>query len=130
MTDVVTGACLCGQVEFELRDPQTMGVCHCTRCRRWTGGAAPLVVVTPDNFEVTKGQDVLRQYGEEGFARRYFCSNCGSPVYSGGGGVNYVAAGVLHDLKLMPAWHVQVANKEPWDEIGGDATQFAEYPPH
>jgi hypothetical protein len=130
MSEVVSGACLCGQVEFEVRDPQTMGVCHCTRCRRWTGGAAPVVVVAADNFEVTKGHDVLGEYAEEGFAKRYFCSRCGSPVYSGGGEVSYVAAGVLHDLKLTPAWHVQVSNKEPWDEIGGDAAQFAEYPPH
>jgi hypothetical protein len=130
MSEVVHGACLCGQVGFEVREPQTMGVCHCTRCRRWTGGAASVAVVAPGNFEVTKGQDLVKQYREEGFADRYFCSHCGSGVYTDGGQVYYVSAGVLQDVELMPAWHVQVANKAAWDEIGGNAPQFPEYPPH
>lgn len=130
MSEVVHGACLCGQVEFDAREPQSLGVCHCTRCRRWTGGASSVVVVARDNFEVTKGKDLLEQYESEGFAGRCFCGRCGSGVYADGGEVYYVSAGVLQDLKLMPAWHVQVANKEPWDEIGGNAPQFPEYPPH
>lgn len=130
MSEVVRGACLCGEVEFDVREPQSLGVCHCTRCRRWTGGAAPVVVVAADNFEVTKGQDLIRQYQPEGFSPRYFCGNCGSGVYTGGGEVYYVLAGVLQNLELMPAWHIQVAGKAPWDEIGGNAPQFPEYPPH
>lgn len=134
MSEVIRGTCLCGQVELDVRDPQTMGVCHCTRCRRWTGGAgAPVVLVAEDNLEVTKGQDLIGQYQPEGFTPRSFCGRCGSGLYSGGGeaygGMYYVLAGVLQDLELMPAWHVQVANKEPWDEIGGEAPQFPEYPP-
>ena len=130
MGEVVHGACLCGQVEFDVREPQTLGVCHCTRCRRWTGGAAPVVVAAAENFEVTKGRDLMRHYQPEGFADRYFCGNCGSGMYVDGGEMYYLSAGVLQDLELMPAWHVQVANKEPWDEIGGNAPQFPEYPPH
>jgi hypothetical protein len=35
------GSCLCGQINFELRDePLTFYVCHCTNCQRRTGGAA------------------------------------------------------------------------------------------
>ena len=40
-----------------------------------------------------------------------------------------MGAGVLQDVKLKPAWHIQVAYKEPWDEISGDAPQFSELPP-
>lgn len=130
MSEVVHGACLCGQVEFEVREPQTLGVCHCTRCRRWSGGAAPVVVVAAGNFEVTRGQDLMGHYQPEGFASRHFCGQCGSGVYVGGGEVCYVSAGVLRDVELTPAWHVQVAKSEPWDEIGGNAPQFAEYPTH
>jgi hypothetical protein len=130
MNEVIHGACLCGQVGFEVQEPRTMGVCHCTRCRRWTGGAAPVVVVSPDNFRVTKGQELVKQYHEDGFADRYFCSHCGSGVYGDGGESYYVSAGVLQDVELVPEWHVQVANKTSWDEIGGDAPQFPEYPAH
>jgi hypothetical protein len=77
-------------------------------------------------------RDVVRfkQYHEEGFADPFFCGQCGSGVYADGGQVYYVSAGVLQDLELLPAFNVQVANKAPWDEIGGNATQFPEYPSH
>jgi len=131
MSDVIQGACLCGQVGIEVHEPKDMGVCHCTRCTRWTGAAGyTVLVVAPDDLHITKGQDVIKQYSEQGFADRYFCSNCGSGVYTDGGQVYYVPAGVLQDVTLTPSWHVQVANKADWYEIAGDAPQFAEYPPH
>ncbi len=131
MSETIHGACLCGRIAFDVHEPQVMGVCHCTRCRRWSGGpGATVVVAAANNFEVTNGQDLMKQYREEGFADRYFCGHCGSSVYADGGEVYYVGAGVLQDVKLTPAWHVQVANKESWDEIGGNAPQFPEYPPH
>jgi hypothetical protein len=32
-------------------------------------------------------------------------------------------------VTLKNAFHIQVAYKAPWDEIGGSAPQFPEYPP-
>jgi hypothetical protein len=131
MSEVVHGACLCGQVGFEVHEPETMGVCHCTRCQRWSGGSGmPVLVVEATNFKVTKGQDLIKQYTEEGFAGRCFCSQCGSNLYGDGGEKYYVGAGVLRDVTLEPAWHIQVASKAPWDEISGTAPQFPEWPPH
>jgi hypothetical protein len=87
------------------------------------------VRVATANFQVTKGQDLMKQYHEEGFRDRYFCSRCGSSVYIDGGEGYYVSAGGLQDVKLKPAWHIQVADKAPWDEIGGNAPQFPEHRP-
>ena len=130
MSEVLHGACLCGQVAFDVHEPETMGVCHCTRCQRWTGAqGATVVVAAAENFKVTKGQDLLKQYHEEGFADRYFCGNCGSSIYDDGGEKYYVGAGVLQDVKLEPAFHIQVANKPAWHEIGGNAPQFPEWAP-
>jgi hypothetical protein len=104
-------------------------MCHCTRCQSWSGaGGAPFVVVAPGHFTVTKGQEFLAHYRGEGFAIRTFCRRCGSSLYTDSGTTYYVSAGVLRDLELKPAFHVQVAHKAPWDEIGGDAPQFAELP--
>jgi hypothetical protein len=57
MSDSYKGSCLCGAVEYEVREPVGMGVCHCTRCQRWTGSSLAGVVVNKENFTVTKGQD-------------------------------------------------------------------------
>ena len=37
MSETLSGACLCGGIEYEVTDPEGMGVCHCIRCQRWTG---------------------------------------------------------------------------------------------
>ena len=130
MSETIHGACLCGKIAFDVLEPEVLGTCHCTRCRRWTGGAGSTVVIAgAKSFKVTKGQDQMKQYHEEKFADRYFCSNCGSGIYADGGDKVYVSAGCLRDVKLKPAFHCQVAYKEPWDEIGGSAPQFAEWPP-
>jgi hypothetical protein len=130
MSDVIHGTCLCGRVKFDVGSAQALGTCHCTRCTRWTGTGGSTVVVAPSKgFKVTGGQELVKRYHEEKFADRYFCSHCGSGIYADGGDTYYVSAGVLKDLDLEPVFHCQVAYKAPWDEIGGSAPQFAEYPP-
>ena len=39
MSETLTGTCLCGGVEYEVSDPQSLGYCHCTRCQHWTGSS-------------------------------------------------------------------------------------------
>ena len=59
MTDTLKGACLCGSVEYEVKDPEALGYCHCTRCQRWTGSSLAGVVVAKENFKFTKGEDLV-----------------------------------------------------------------------
>jgi hypothetical protein len=130
MSETIHGACLCGKVTFDVRDPDVMGYCHCTRCQRWSGGAGlPEVEVDAANFEITSGQELIRHYTEEGFSGVGFCTNCGSSLYAFGDGKYYVSAGVLQDLEFEPAYHMMVAYKAPWDAITGEAPQHPEFPP-
>ena len=122
------GACLCGGVNYELSDPEGFGICHCTRCQRWTGESLAGVVVAADNFKFLKGEDLVTTYESE-FAPRNFCSNCGSSIYDNLGEKYFVAAGLMRELDLEPSFHLQVAFKAPWHEIGGNAPQYAENPP-
>ena len=130
MSEVIHGACLCGGITFDVSQPEVLGSCHCTRCQRWGGGSGSTVVVaTPANFKVTKGQSLMKLYHEDGFADRHFCSNCGSSIYVVGDSKLYIGAGCLKDVTMKNAFHIQVAYKAPWDEIGGSAPQFPEWPP-
>ena len=102
MPNTQKGACLCGRVEYELQDPESMGVCHCTRCQRWTGSSLAAVVVDKNNFRFTSGDDLVRRYESE-FAPRHFCGNCGSSLYDDLGEKYFVAAGLMRELDLNPA---------------------------
>ena len=83
---------------------------------------------SPENSRVTKGADLVGRFESE-LAPRHFCSNCGSSLYDDLGEKYFVAAGLMRDLELEPSFHIQVAYKADWDQIGGDAPQFAENPP-
>lgn len=123
------GSCLCGTVQFDVHEPQMFLECHCTRCRQWTGCAStPAVVVAAANFEQTAGQDVLKVYEPDGFTNRHFCGQCGTSLYCGGPDTYYINAGVLADITLELACHIQVADKAPWHQIGGATPQHAQFP--
>lgn len=52
-----TGHCLCGAVRFRApKVPQTISVCHCEMCRRWTG-AAFVEVSIPAERVIWEGQE-------------------------------------------------------------------------
>ena len=123
------GSCLCGAVTFDVRDPQVLVECHCTRCRKWTGCAStPAVVVAAEGLVLTGGEELLGRYVQEGFSPRHFCTRCGTSLYSGGGDPLYVNAGAVDEPGLDVACHIQVADKAPWHEIGGGAPQHAAMP--
>ena len=128
MTDTLKGTCLCGGVEYEVKDPEALGYCHCTRCQRWTGSSLAGVVVAKENFRFTKGEDLVETLRERVRAAQLL-QHSGSSIYDDLGEKYFVAAGLMRDLDLDPSFHLQVAYKASWHEIGGDAPQFAENPP-
>jgi hypothetical protein len=86
------------------------------------------VIVAKDNFQFTKGEDLVTRYESE-FAPRNFCSRCGSSLYDDLGEKYFVAAGLMRELELEPSFHLQVAYKANWHQIGDEAQQFAEAAP-
>ena len=92
LTDLIHGECLCGEIAFEFREShqhgrdRAMGTCHCTRCQRWSGSSSvPFVVASPQQFRVTKGQELMAHYRSEGTSVRTFCRRCGSSLYTDAG---------------------------------------------
>ena len=128
MPETLNGKCLCEGVQYEVQSPKAMGYCHCSRCQRWTGSSLAGVVVSPEDFKITKGEDLVKRYESE-LAPRNFCGNCGSSMWDDLGEVYFVAAGLMADLDMEPSFHQQVAYKAKWHHIGDDAPQFAEMPP-
>jgi hypothetical protein len=77
---------MCGGVRFELTaSPESAGYCHCTRCQRRTGtGSSANGRVPQSGFQLLQGEDSLKAYSPPGGgARKLFCAECGSAVFSG-----------------------------------------------
>ena len=74
------GGCGCGKVRVEVRgEPVRVGLCHCTTCRKETGGPFMAFAVW-DRGQVT-GQGETRSWMAE-TDRRHFCSACGSALFA------------------------------------------------
>jgi len=119
----ITGRCLCGAVTYSAdTEPIAQAVCHCTDCQRQTGNPFSVIVGVPrDAFDVEG--DSLASFtttGEDhgGGTERYFCSACGSPVFSIAAvapQLAFIKAGSLDDSSwLEPAIEVWTRSAQPW----------------
>ena len=72
------GKCLCGKIEVETAERSDFGVCHCTMCRRWTGG--PMFAVHCGS-DVSFIGDTPSRYKSSEWAERGFCSECGTHLF-------------------------------------------------
>ena len=80
MSDVRTGGCLCGAVKLRATlKEEGFGACHCSICRRWSGGA-PFFAVQA-KAEVTEGADKVTVYASSDWAERAFCATCGANLW-------------------------------------------------
>lgn len=72
------GKCLCGAVEVESPDHSEIGLCHCSMCRRWTGGPMFAVHCGPD---VRFAGQAPARYQSSDWAERGFCPTCGTHLF-------------------------------------------------
>lgn len=73
--DRTTGGCLCGKLRFVTEgQPYRVGLCHCMDCRKSHGALFHASAVFPETAVTVTGE--ARDY-----MGRFFCPNCGSPVF-------------------------------------------------
>lgn len=74
------GSCLCGAVKVSIKTTSnSVGVCHCKMCRKWTGGPLFAIECSGDvNFE---GEQNISVYDSSEWAERGFCSKCGTHLF-------------------------------------------------
>jgi hypothetical protein len=119
----ITGHCLCGQIKYEFTSaPAMTGVCHCKNCQRQAGSAySTLAVVPKKEFKFTAGKPKLYEDSDTASGntvQRYFCGNCGSPIYSAVPSQPdnvFLKTGTLDDTSAFkPMFHVWCDSKQSW----------------
>lgn len=131
---MIKGSCLCGGVRFEVkRAVGPFELCHCRRCRKFSGSAFFAGVgVRTEDFRLVQGKDLIATY-EAPILRNpppylaSFCGRCGSPVPNPAVNSQWfeIPAGLLDDDPgLKPDKHIFVEFKAPWYEIAGGLPQY------
>lgn len=129
-----TGQCLCGDVKYQLAsDPVMSGVCHCKNCQRQAGSAFSTIAgISRSELTFTTGEPKLYQDSDTesgGTVERYFCGNCGSPLYSkipDQPDMVFLKTGTLDDTtNFTPQFHVWCDSKQNWVELADGVPTMA-----
>ena len=125
-----TGGCLCGAVRYEATGPlRDVSVCHCGQCRKWHGHAGAYTAVDRPRLKLPE-QRGLRWFRSSEFARRGFCSECGSSLFwqHDKAGHTSIAAGTLDGpTGIATTKHIYAAHKGDYYEIADSLPKLAEH---
>lgn len=125
MTNSITGGCLCGKIRYSVSQPLlNIIACHCTNCQKASGTGASFNAAVPTSaVTFTSGQPKLYEdIAQSGnILKRYFCSECGSPIYSQREKVPemmVLKVGTLDDSKDMKLiMNIWTNSAQPWMHI-------------
>ncbi len=80
MSENHQGGCLCGGLRYEFTAPlQDIAHCHCSTCRRSSGGIVTTWISVPlTSFRWLAG--IPREYASSATCTRSFCPTCGAQL--------------------------------------------------
>jgi hypothetical protein len=125
--DLTTGGCLCGQIRYSIHEaPDLVCFCHCTSCRKATGGAVVAWATFRESaLRIDRGSLTLCETST-GVTRGH-CARCGSSItyqhVRRHGEVDVTVASTDQPEKLRPSLHVWTQDKPTWLVIGDNLPQ-------
>ena len=103
MGEKLKGQCLCGSIKVSAKpNSENVDVCHCSLCRRWSGGPY-FAVSCSDNVEISG--DTLTSFRSSEWAERVFCNRCGTSIswrLANEGGENHVNSELFKETGKFP----------------------------
>ena len=130
MKNKITGSCYCGSIQFELLNkPKLVVNCHCDDCKKRNGAAfSTYIAVSEDNLHISTGGNLLKNYEAKNVGIKYFCADCGSPVYNRNvrlPGLSLVFYGAItNPIVFKPKFNVFCSTKHAWVDDIKDIPSF------
>ncbi len=130
----IKGGCLCGAVRYAaaVSGERVVDYCHCRQCRQSSG--APVLAwaqLPPADFRLTQGQ--AKPYRSSAHATRWFCADCGSPLYmtdDAGRSVGITLGTLDTPGAMAPTVHGWETERVSWFKIDDHLPRHAEAPPY
>lgn len=134
----IQGSCLCGNIQYSSHLlPLTTAICHCNDCQKQSGSAFSVNILLPvDGFSIDGASlGFYSKSGSSGLSvKRFFCTNCGSALYSEVDvmpGMIAIKGGSLTDpTSIKPQLHLWCSSALPWVDIDGSLPCFKEASPN
>ena len=125
MPGPLTGGCLCGAIRYTISVPVTeLRACRCTSCQKASGAGGTVNAAIPSAaFKLVQGSPKrFTCVADSGRTlHRYFCGDCGSPLYSQRESTPenmVVSAGTLDDSSGMKiTFNIWTKSARSWDYI-------------
>ncbi|MGF1471905.1 MAG: GFA family protein [Rubrobacteraceae bacterium] len=119
---------MCGNVRYAVAGgPGSAVYCHCSDCRRWSGG--PVVVLARcSTAQLRVLGEEPRSYASSPGVKRSFCGRCGTPFsYEDERlpGEIYLSIGVFDEPDIIePGGHSWFSSKLDWLHIKDDLPRY------
>ena len=122
----MTGRCLCGAVRFEVLEPfVSVSACHCTTCKRISGGAGTISGRTRTvALSLLAGEEHVRTFQPAEGSAKSFCTQCGSNLFGSGWPrsewVSVRLSALDEPVTARPDAHIFVRSVAPWESLPED----------
>jgi hypothetical protein len=125
---VLEGSCHCGEVRFEVPGFEKMTFCHCTTCKKLSGGVGTANGKTrSDQIRLLAGEELIRTYQPAEGSAKSFCSACGSNLFGGGWPESEEASVRLSAIDTpfegKPTAHGYVRSVASWETLPDDGAE-------
>ena len=130
-----TGGCLCGAVRYTVdSEPDLVGVCHCSDCKKFTGSAYSFLVIVQQT--ALKIDGITKTYSTPGDSGqpivRRFCPECGSSIseeaFTRPGQV-LISGGTFDDpTSMTPDIQIYCDRELEWAHLDDSIQRFAAAP--
>ncbi|MEQ8233467.1 MAG: GFA family protein, partial [Gammaproteobacteria bacterium] len=107
---------------------KSMYYCHCSMCRKASGSSfATNMLMKESDLVFKSGENYIKGFNSSPGETRYFCSECGSPIYgkaeSRKGLVSLRCGGLDGAPAIQPEVHLFTDWKAPWYQIADTLRQ-------
>ena len=120
------GGCLCGEVRYTpLGEPERVGLCHCTTCRKNTG--TPYLAFAIYDAARVSIEGVLKAHRAPAIERR-FCPRCGTLVClaeEGSAEISLMLGAFDEPPAITPQYELWVGHRRDWLSPVPGARQYA-----
>lgn len=124
------GACYCGAVSYSfVLEKMSLSICHCSMCRRQHGSDyTTWITVNEDAFFIDSGSNVIEEYQSSEHTISYFCSCCGTKVFSKDkrySNIGMLRGTISSEITETPHRQWFWDKKVPWLETLNEAKKYS-----